>query len=135
MKFSPLSITILLTLFLQNNPLAAKTIYQWVDESGKKHYSDRTPTSNNVIEFQGHSLISIDMVRSKSIKISKSGSRKKKSAKRKNRSLTSKSNRCTKIKTKIKSLENKLKRHLVAEKSDQYGEELRNLRWQKIKSC
>lgn len=130
MKFSIMSVTVLLTLFLQSNQAAAKTIYQWEDKSGKRHFSDKAPASNDVVKFHGNSLISIDIVQSKPIKLSKSGSAKR----NKNRSA-SKLTRCTKIKTKIESLVNKLKQHLLAEKSDQYGRELSNLKWQKIKSC
>ena len=130
MKLSALSIIMLLILFLHGSQLAAKTIYKWVDKSGNQHFSDKAPESINPTKFHGNPLISIDIVQSKPIKLSK-----RKSTKRNNNRSANKSDRCTKIKTKIESLKNKLKRHLLAEKSDQYASELSSLRWQKIKSC
>jgi len=135
MKFSYKSIVMLVTLFLSSNQLAAKTIYQWVDSSGKRQFSDKAPVSNVATKFHGNSLTSIDLVRSKPIKFSASKAAKNKSSKSNNNRASGKLSRCKKIKTKIESLENKLKGHLPAEKSDQYGRELTSLKWQKIKSC
>lgn len=135
MKFSTLSIALLLTLSMNSNQLAAKTIYQWVDKSGKRHFSDKAPSSDIAIKFHGNSLTSIDIVRLKPIKLSKPRAAKKKSVKGNNNRTSSKLGRCTKIKAKIETLENKLKLNLVAEKSDQYSRELTSLKWRKIKSC
>ena len=133
MKFCLSMVFILFTLFLQINQTRAKTIYRWVDKSGKQHFSDKEPISNSAVKFQGNLLISINMVQLKPIKSKKLP--KRRSAKRNNNRSVDKLNRCEKLKHKIESIENKLKQHLIAEKSDQYSRELNDLRWQKIKLC
>ncbi len=133
MKISTCRTAIIFVLILQNSLLQAKTIYRWVDRNGKQHFSDRVSESMEVIEFEGKTLSSINMVKPKPLKSIKPSNRK--SLKRKKKLSSAKPNRCGRLKRKIESVEKKLKQHLRAEKSDQFSRELSDLRWQKIKSC
>lgn len=128
MKTFILGFSAFFTLFILSKQLQANTIYRWVDQNGNQHFSDKIPLSNPATEFQSEPLSSIELVKSKPLK--KIGR-----SKRKINHSNSKPSRCAKLKHKIESIKTKLKQRLLAEKSDQYGQELKELRWQKIKFC
>jgi hypothetical protein len=121
------------TLLLLTTQLYAKTIYRWIDKSGKQHFSDKPSESRDAKKFEGQPLTNIRLVSSKQLKAAKTP--KRKSASRKNNRAQSKPTQCVQLKNKIALIESKLKQRLLAEKADQYSRDLNNLKWRKIKSC
>jgi hypothetical protein len=103
--------------------------YQWVDENGKKHYSDKRPKQHavKIKKIKPVQAISIQPVAFKRIKLSKSRPNKNS-----NKTAASK---CQHIKARIARLEKALRMRQAASDFDIQNKQLTALRWQKRKTC
>ena len=102
-------------------------IYQWVDADGKRHFSDRAPNNHASVKFDSKALQSVVLVKTPKIRLKKLPKRKF--------IVSSRSKKCSALKKKISHTEKRLKKRLEASKSDLYSRLLKELRWEKIKSC
>jgi len=112
---------------------ASGAIYSWVDDQGKRHFSDKPSHDKQSELFERDQLATIKFVKSKPTYDHKKISRKSSSVRR--MSGAKKEKGCGSIRKTIASLEKKLNSKLAPDKFDRYKQELSQIRWKKIKYC
>lgn len=123
---------LVLSSVLASQSLSAAKIYQWTDNNGVKHFSDRIPTAAKIVKitkFEKPELKTTLFKESKAFPLPKQAKRKRKTANSTTRS------KCEKLKVEISSILKKLKVKLKADKFDQLNAKLSTLRWKKLTAC
>ena len=112
-------------------------IYSWVDDHGKRHFSDKPSHDKQSQLFELDELTTTVFVKSKTTYSQQKLRRKSRSGRTKSgdKSGDKKERGCNSIGKTIARLEQKLSSKLAPDKFDRYKQELNQLRWNKIKYC
>jgi len=129
MKASTIVLLHIITLIYPSIQLQAATIYTWVDNNGKVHYSDKPSSQLASKKFDKKTLQKVKLAQVKTIKTTNRRSSKRQQSYRKT------NGNCSNLRDDIKKLELKLQTKLPASKFDHYNQQLSDKKWQKIKRC
>ncbi|MCF6193813.1 MAG: DUF4124 domain-containing protein [Kangiellaceae bacterium] len=117
---------------------ANDAIYSWIDEQGKRHFSDKPSHKIQSDLFERQQLTTTKFIKSKLSFSSGRTHRKSRSGKGnsdKTNSVAKKEKICDSIRKTIIRLEKKLSTKLAPDKFDRYKQELNQVRWKKIRYC